>query len=112
MGEGEIGYVSIRPYALSFIKKMSKYFEMIVFTASEKDYADMIVDQLDLEGLIKHRLYREHCLKIDRNLYTKDLRIINRDLSQIVMVDNSAVSFLCQPENGIPILSYFGGEDR
>ncbi len=44
LGDGEVGYVSIRPYALSFIKKMSKYFEMVVFTASEKDYADTILD--------------------------------------------------------------------
>lgn len=32
--EGEKGYVSIRPYALSFLKKMSKLFEIIIFTAS------------------------------------------------------------------------------
>lgn len=38
--------------------------------------------------------------------------MINRDLSQMVLVDNSAASFLCQPENGVPILPYVGGEDR
>jgi len=45
-------------------------------------------------------------------MFTKDLRIINRDLSQMILVDNSAASFLCQPENAVPILPYLGGEDR
>ena len=30
----------------------------------------------------------------------------------MVLVDNSAASFLCQPENGVPILPFLGGEDR
>lgn len=76
---------------------MSKYYEIIVFTASEKDYADSILNELDSQGLIRHRLYRDHCLKIDKKMYSKDLRIINRDLSQMIIVDNSALSFLCQP---------------
>ena len=44
-------------------------------------------------------------------MYTKDLRVINRDLSKMVLVDNSAASFLCQPDNSIPILSFEGGCD-
>jgi Dullard-like phosphatase family protein len=95
--EGEYGYVTIRPYALSFLRKMSKFYEIVVFTASEKSYADAVLDELDPTGLIKHRLYREHCLKLGHNLYTKDLRVINRDLSQMVLVDNSAICFVCQP---------------
>lgn len=91
---------------------MSKFFEIIVFTASQQSYADSVLDEFDIEGLIRHRLYREHCLKLEDDLYAKDLRVINRDLSQVVLVDNSAVSFLCQPENGIPILPFTGGEDR
>ena len=95
--EGMIGYVTIRPYALSFLKKMSLFFEIIVFTASEKSYADAVLDEIDPNRLIRHRLYREHCLRLDRNLYTKDLRVINRDLSKVLLVDNSAASFICQP---------------
>lgn len=109
--EGENGYVSIRPYALSFLKRMSQLYEIIVFTASEQSYADAVINELDPSGLIQHRLYRQHCLKIGRNLYSKDLRIIDRDLSRMVLVDNSAVSFLCQPDNSIPMLPFEGEED-
>lgn len=44
LDDGEKIFVTIRPYALSFIKKMSQYFEIIVFTASEQDYADAVLD--------------------------------------------------------------------
>lgn len=76
--EGLIGYVTIRPYALSFLKKMSQFFEIMVFTASEQSYADAVLDELDPNGWIKHRLYRQHCVRIEKNFYTKDLTVINR----------------------------------
>jgi len=37
-------YVSIRPYAISFLKKACKHFEIIAFTASERSYADTILN--------------------------------------------------------------------
>ena len=50
-------------------------------------------------------------MKLHNKVYAKDLRIINRDLSKIVLVDNSPLSYLYQVTNGIPILPYYGGED-
>jgi hypothetical protein len=51
----------IRPYAYSFLKNLSSCFEIIIFTAAQKDYADWILDKIDTNGVISHRLYREHC---------------------------------------------------
>lgn len=102
----------IRPYALSFLRRMSKTYEIITFTASKQVYADAILDYLDPDcSMISHRLYRQHCLKIDKNTYCKDLSRINRDLSKMILVDNSAFSFLCQLDNAIPILPFTGDED-
>ena len=39
------------------------------------------------------------------------MRIINRDLSEIVLVDNAAYSYSLQLENGIPILPFYYGAD-
>ena len=51
--------VNIRPYALTFLRKMAEIFEIVIFTASVKSYADAILDEIDPEGtLITHRLYR------------------------------------------------------
>jgi len=40
-------YISIRPYAISFLKRMQKYFNIVAFTASEKCYADAILNEID-----------------------------------------------------------------
>ena len=67
----------------------------------------MILDHLDPEKkLISHRLYRNHCT-LEKGFYVKDLRVVNRNLADVAIVDNSAFSFLLQPENGIPILPYY-----
>lgn len=40
--------------------------------------------------------------------YVKDLRVIlNRDLKDMVLVDNSIYSFAYQIDNGIPIISFY-----
>ena len=102
----------MRPYAISFLKRMRKNFEIIAFTASERCYADAILNEIDPEyEYISHRLYREHCVRLHKKVYAKDLRIINRDLSKMVLVDNSPLSYLYQVENGIPILPFYAGED-
>lgn len=43
-------------------------------------------------------------------MHVKDLRVIDRDLMNMVLVDNAAYSFAYQPENGIPIIPYYHGD--
>jgi CTD small phosphatase-like protein 2 len=37
------------------------------------------------------------------------MRILNRDISKVVLVDNAAYSYCFQVDNGIPILPYYEG---
>ena len=39
------------------------------------------------------------------------MRILGRDLSRVVLVDNAAYSYAFQVANGIPITSYYEGSD-
>lgn len=85
---------------------------MIVFTASHSCYANEVLDYLDSDDtLISHRLFREHCYQSTTGTYIKDLRIIDRDLSQLVLIDNAAYSYCLQLDNGIPILPYYAGQE-
>jgi Dullard-like phosphatase family protein len=96
-----------RPFAKNFLKKASKNWEIIIFTAGLKDYADKILDELDPEGYISRRLYRDSCMVVE-GVYIKDLKTIDKDLdlSKTVIVDNMAVNFSLQVPNGIEIKTW------
>ena len=87
--------INIRPKALECLQAVSENFQVGVFTASHRNYADAVLDVLDPEGrLIDFRMYREHCVETEDGVYIKDLRVIgNRDLKDVVLVDNAAYSF-------------------
>jgi CTD small phosphatase-like protein 2 len=75
--------------------EVNKYYEVVVFTASHKWYADVILDHIDPLGeYFQHRMYRESCIKTTDNVYIKDLRVIrNIDLKDMILVDNAIYSF-------------------
>lgn len=41
----------------------------------------------------------------------KDLRVLGRSLSNVVLVDNAPYSYLMQLDNAIPIIPYYRGKD-
>ena len=57
------GHFLTRPGAHMFLTEMRKSYEIVIFTAAMQDYADWVLDQLDPEGLISYRLYRQHALR-------------------------------------------------
>ena len=109
--KGNIG-VNIRPNwkkALNLIK--DKYI-IIVFTASHQTYADAVLDFMDPgKKYFPYRLYRNNCTTVKVNgkeIYIKDLSLFkNINLKDIIIIDNSVVSFTYDLNNGIPILPYY-----
>jgi len=101
--------INIRPYAFEILKELSQHFEIVVFTASHSCYANVVLDYLDPKNqYIHHRLFREHCMATEEGVYIKDLRVLgNRNLDELIIVDNAAYSFGYQIENGIPIIPFY-----
>ena len=99
-------YVLIRPGAEDFIKKLSKLYEIIIFTASISKYASPLIDKLDKEKNIKYRLFRDHCTYLN-GIYIKELKRLNRDLKDVIIVDNSPLAYSFDVENGLPIKSWY-----
>ena len=104
--------IVIRPYAVNLLQEMHPLCEIIIFTAGIKPYADCILDFLDFNrDLIDHRLYRDRCVRRE-NYHVKDLRIFqNRKLENMIIVDNSVVSFANQLDNGIHVSSFVGNKN-
>lgn len=44
-------------------------------------------------------------------MHVKDLRVLNRELSELVLIDNAAYSYAYQLDNGIPIIPYYEGKN-
>ena len=104
----------IRPCLYEFLDYASKEFDLIIFTASEKEYADAIIDYIERnKKYFKMRLYRNHCIYLEPGLYIKDLRIFteHKNMEDIIIVDNSLYSFANQLNNGILITSFFNDKN-
>ncbi|SMN18613.1 similar to Saccharomyces cerevisiae YLR019W PSR2 Functionally redundant Psr1p homolog, a plasma membrane phosphatase involved in the general stress response [Maudiozyma saulgeensis] len=99
-------YVIKRPGVDEFLKRVGELYEVVVFTASVSRYGDPLLDKLDINKAIHHRLFREACYNYEGN-YIKNLSQIGRPLSDIIILDNSPASYIFHPQHAIPISSWF-----
>ena len=68
------------------------------------------MDSFDSRDKIDYILYRQHT--IPKNGYAiKDLSLLNRDLSKIIIIDNIEENYMLQQENGLNIIDFEGDEN-
>lgn len=118
-GETAVAYVRKRPRVDEFLAAVADIFEVVVFTASLALYADPVLDELSASAAAIHggnpadmihgRLYREHCVMVG-GVFVKNLTLLGRDIKQVIIVDNSPISYAMQPENAVHILDFIDDE--
>ncbi|KAF8195951.1 HAD-like domain-containing protein [Mycena galopus ATCC 62051] len=94
-GHSTLYHVYKRPFVDFFLRTVSGWYTLVIFTASMQEYADPIIDWLDAE--------RDSCTQLPNGSYTKDLSVVDPDLSRVCIIDNSPISYRINEANGIPI---------
>ncbi|KAK4224423.1 putative nuclear envelope morphology protein [Podospora fimiseda] len=96
-------YVHKRPHCDEFLRRVSKWYNLVVFTASVQEYADPVIDWLEADRkYFSARYYRQHCT-FRHGAFIKDLSSVEPDLSKVMILDNSPLSYMFHQDNAIPI---------
>lgn len=92
-------YVHKRPHCDEFLRKVCKWYKLVIFTASVQEYADPVIDWLEQERkFFVGRYYRQHCT-FRNGAYIKDLSSVEPDLSKVMILDNSPMSYIFHEGN-------------
>lgn len=98
----------LRPGVIEFLHLVSQYYEVVLFTASVREYADAILSVLDPHmAVFSSRFYRDDCINLNNLVYLKDLSVLNVAIEKIAIVDNSIYSFATHLSNGMLISSFY-----
>lgn len=111
-GRQRMNHVTVfeRPGLHEFLQQTSEFADLILFTAGLEGYAKPLVDRIDANNRFCHRLYRPSTVNTEYRDHVKDLSCLSTDFRKIVLVDNNPYSFLLQPLNGIPCLTFSAGQ--
>ncbi|XP_076943816.1 uncharacterized protein LOC143614194 [Bidens hawaiensis] len=111
-GKPKVSYVTVfeRPGLHEFLNQLSKFADLVLFTAGLEGYAKPLVDRIDTGNRLNRRFYRPSTISTEYREHVKDLSFVSKDFSRIVIVDNNPFSFLLQPVNGIPCIPFSAGQ--
>ena len=99
-----------RPGLDYFIRYLSQYYELVLFTSTPRAIADPVIAKLDPYHFIMWPLGRE-ATKYENGEYVKDLEYLNRPLGKTLIIDTHAPHVKNQPENAV-ILPKWSGDPR
>lgn len=112
-----MGKAALRPGCMELLHRLAKirddpeancFIEIILWTASMECVARPVTDGMDPNGTLFN-----HCVFRDRRWYkevgyTKDLRLLGRDLSHVVIIENSPQSVVLNRRHAILVKDYVG----
>ncbi|KAG2128837.1 NLI interacting factor, partial [Suillus cothurnatus] len=106
-GRSTLDHVYKRLFVDYFLRKVSTWYALVVFTASMQEYADPVIDWLDAgHGILAcynfcnfftisvsspPRCYT--CTRLPNGSYIKDLSVAEQDHPRVRLIDNSPVSY-------------------
>ena len=100
------GNVILRTGLFSFLSMIKPYYEIISFSSEPDEINKSIIKQIESkEKIFDYNFGKEHCILYENTL-VKDISLIGRDLTNIIIVDDNENSFKLNQENGIKISKF------
>lgn len=102
-----------RPHVDFFLQEVAQWYDLVIYTASLELYGSAVCDMLEKDSKVsfKGRYFRQDCIQEGLQNYTKDLRAVNQDLANTLIIDNSPNAYRYFPDNAIHIHSFVGEAD-
>ena len=85
---------------------LKSYYELISFSCEPTNITELILKEIESERkYFDYNLIREHSVLYENKL-VKDISLIGRDISKIIIIDDDESCFMLNKENGIKIASF------
>lgn len=95
-------FVIERPGLVTFLQEVRQFCEVMLFTASSRDYALPILRVIDPDqSIFVKKYFREHTSKYRHYPCVKDLALLDIPLNRVVMVDDEPGAYSIQQHNAI-----------
>ena len=115
----QVGYYSVylRPQVLPFLRAVSRWYELAIWTSASQDYARPLVDLLFPDPAhLRFFWARERCTRVfdpinHQRYWVKDLKKVRRQgfsLKRVIALDDSPEKLERHYGNWVPIAPYFG----
>lgn len=106
-------FVVERPGLTEFLQETSQLGELVVFTAGLPEYALPILRAIDPTGaFFGDRIVCRAGTSVSQEYpCVKDLTRLGRSMSRTLIIDDTPLAFLWQPQNGVPVLGFRGASD-
>ena len=98
----------LRPGLFQFLHRMKDICELIIFSFGTSNYIDSIIKVIERkEKFFEYILDRNHGI-YENGDCVKNLDILNRDLKNVIIIDDTYKYFKLHKENGICIKPFYG----
>eukprot|EP00754_Rhynchopus_humris_P002738 Rhum_TRINITY_DN11505_c0_g1::Rhum_TRINITY_DN11505_c0_g1_i1::g.45059::m.45059/K17616/CTDSPL2; CTD small phosphatase-like protein 2 len=106
------GPLRIRPGCRELLAMLAEHCELVVWTAGERAYAHSVIEDLDpRKEYVRHCIYRHPKWFTGQLGQVKDLRLLNRKMDRLVIVENTPDCIRSNIHNGIIVSDFLGKED-
>ena len=97
-----------RPGIVKFLQELSQYYEIVIFGIEDQNFVEQISSSLDPFKLNIFYSLGKEATRLSNGKYIKDLRLMNRNLENILVLDYDPDNVKFNPENLIVVPEFKG----